>query len=50
MQTLNTVPFASVETMMRLVLERDMETCMVEIADYLEEDFRNGHSLTRRPA
>ena len=36
---LNTVPFVSVENMMRLVLDKGVDTCMTEIATYIEEDF-----------
>ena len=36
---LNTVPFVSVENMMRLILELGVEECIAQIASYVEEDF-----------
>jgi|GEM_PF-15121 len=47
--TLNLVPFVSVENMMRLVLERGVETCMEEIAGYIEEDFRRWPLFDKTP-
>lgn len=47
--SLNLVPFVSVENMMRLVLERGMETCMEEIAGYIEEDFRRWPLFDKTP-
>lgn len=35
--------------MMRLVLERGIETCMAEIADYIEEDFRRWPLFDKTP-
>ncbi|PIB23148.1 ornithine cyclodeaminase [Amylibacter kogurei] len=46
---LNIVPFVSVENMMRLVLERGIENCMAEIAQYLEEDFRRWPLFDKTP-
>lgn len=47
--SLNLVPFVSVENMMRLVLERGVETCMAEIAGYIEEDFRRWPLFDKTP-
>ena len=47
--TLNLVPFVSVENMMRLVLERGVETCMEEIATYIEQDFRRWPLFDKTP-
>ncbi|MEP2203828.1 MAG: ornithine cyclodeaminase, partial [Tateyamaria sp.] len=46
---LSLVPFVSVENMMRLILEIGVETCMVEIAGYIEEDFRRWSSFDKTP-
>ena len=46
---LSLVPFVSVENMMRLILEIGIETCMVEIAAYIEEDFRRWPSFDKTP-
>jgi ornithine cyclodeaminase len=46
---LNIVPFVSVENMMRIVLERGVENCMAEIAEYLEEDFRRWPLFDKTP-
>ena len=47
--SLNTVPFVSVENMMRLVLDKGVETCMVELAAYIEEDFRRWPLFDKTP-
>lgn len=49
MKTLNTVPFVSVENMMRLALDIGIEECMVEIAAYIEEDFRRWPLFDKTP-
>ncbi|MDE4063671.1 ornithine cyclodeaminase [Phaeobacter gallaeciensis] len=46
---LSLVPFVSVENMMHLILEIGVETCMVEIAQYIEEDFRRWPSFDKTP-
>ncbi|MGB1148364.1 MAG: ornithine cyclodeaminase, partial [Alphaproteobacteria bacterium] len=46
---LNTVPFVSVEQMMQLVLELDLETCIEQIAGYIEEDFAKWESFDKIP-
>lgn len=46
---LSLVPFVSVENMMRLILEIGVETCMIEIAAYIEEDFRRWPSFDKTP-
>lgn len=46
---LNIVPFVSVENMMRLVLERGVENCMEEIAEYVEDDFRRWPLFDKTP-
>ena len=47
--SLNLVPFVSVENMMRLVLERGVETCLEEIAAYIEEDFKRWPLFDKTP-
>ncbi len=49
MKTLNTVPFVSVENMMRLVLELGIETCIEQIAGYIEEDFAKWQQFDKIP-
>ncbi len=46
---LNTVPFVSVENMMRLVLDIGVENAMAEIADYIEDDFRRWPLFDKTP-
>ncbi len=46
---LNTVPFVSVENMMRLVLEIGIEEAMSEIAEYIEQDFRRWPLFDKTP-
>jgi ornithine cyclodeaminase len=46
---LNIVPFVSVENMMRLVLDRGIESCMEQIATYIEEDFRRWPLFDKTP-
>ena len=46
---LNTVPFVSVENMMRLVLEIGVETATAQIADYIEADFRRWPHFDKTP-
>ncbi len=43
------VPFVSVENMMRLILEIGTENCMVQIAEYIEEDFRRWERFDKTP-
>ena len=49
MKTLNTVPFVSVENMMRLVLELGIETCIEQIAEYVEADFAKWEQFDKCP-
>ncbi len=49
MKALNTVPFVSVENMMRLVLELGVETCIEQIAGYIEEDFAKWPQFDKIP-
>lgn len=46
---LNIVPFVSVENMMDLVLAVGIETFLVELAAYVEEDFRRWESFDKTP-
>jgi ornithine cyclodeaminase len=48
-QDLNTVPFVSVENMMRLTLESGIENCIAELAGYIEEDFRRWPLFDKTP-
>lgn len=48
-QDLNTVPFVSVENMMRLALDTGIEDCIAEIAEYIEEDFRRWPLFDKTP-
>ena len=48
-KNLNTVPFVSVENMMRLILEIGVEDCMASIADYIEQDFRRWPLFDKTP-
>lgn len=48
-ENLNTVPFVSVENMMRLVLDIGVEDAMAEIADYIEDDFRRWPLFDKTP-
>ena len=43
------VPFVSVENMMRLVVERGVERTLVELANYIEEDFRRWPQFDKTP-
>lgn len=43
------VPFVSVENMMRLVLDTGIEQAMVELARYIEEDFRRWPLFDKTP-
>lgn len=43
------VPFVSVENMMRLILEIGTAKCMVQIAEYVEEDFRRWEKFDKSP-
>lgn len=43
--TLNIVPFVSVENMMKLVLAIGVETFMRELSAVIEEDFRRWESF-----
>lgn len=46
---LNVVPFVSVDHMMTLVLQVGMERFLVELADYIEEDFRRWPVFEKTP-
>ncbi|MEM5467645.1 ornithine cyclodeaminase [Celeribacter marinus] len=46
---LNVVPFVSVENMMRLVLDIGIETCIAQIADCIEDDFRRWPEFDKTP-
>ncbi|MER8748010.1 ornithine cyclodeaminase [Mesorhizobium sp. M1050] len=43
------VPFVSVENMMRIVIERGVEHMLVELADFIEEDFRRWPQFDKTP-
>ncbi|MCM5559181.1 ornithine cyclodeaminase [Pleomorphomonas sp. JP5] len=43
------VPFVSVDNMMRLVLSVGVERFLVELADYIEEDFRRWPTFDKTP-
>ena len=43
------VPFVSVDNMMRLVLSVGVEPFLVELADYIEEDFRRWPTFDKAP-
>ncbi len=45
----NTVPFVSVENMMRLIHDVGMEEALAGIADYIEEDFRRWPLFDKTP-
>ena len=49
MKALNTVPFVSVEHMMRLVLDLGVEVCIEQIADYIEADFSKWETFDKCP-
>ena len=49
MKALNTVPFVSVENMMRLILELGVETCIEQIAEYIEADFAKWEQFDKCP-
>ena len=46
---LNIVPFISVENMMDLVVATGVETFLMELASYIEEDFRRWESFDKIP-
>ncbi|ARR55790.1 ornithine cyclodeaminase [Rhizorhabdus wittichii DC-6] len=46
---LNTVPFVSVDHMMRIVLDIGVERVLVELADYVEDDFRRWDCFDKTP-
>ncbi|HMQ42487.1 MAG TPA: ornithine cyclodeaminase [Paracoccus sp. (in: a-proteobacteria)] len=46
---MNLVPFVSVDDMMRLVLDIGVESVLVELAAYIEEDFRRWESFDKTP-
>lgn len=48
-KSLNLVPFVSVEHMMDLVLEIGIDTFLVELSEYLEEDFRRWEHFDKTP-
>lgn len=43
------VPFVSVENMMQIVLERGIENVLVELAQYVEDDFRRWPQFDKTP-
>lgn len=49
LENLNIVPFVSVENMMDLVIATGTETFLVELAAYIEEDFRRWESFDKVP-
>jgi ornithine cyclodeaminase len=48
-QKLNLVPFVSVDHMMKLVLEIGVERFLVELAGFIEADFRRWESFDKKP-
>ena len=46
---INIVPFVSVDNMMKLVLDVGMETFLVELAGYIEDDFRRWEAFDKTP-
>lgn len=46
---LNIVPFVSVDNMMKLVLATGVETFLIELAGYIEEDFRRWAIFEKTP-
>jgi ornithine cyclodeaminase len=48
-QKLNVVPFVSVDHMMKLVLEVGVERFLVDLAGFIEEDFRRWESFDKKP-
>ncbi|AMY01672.1 ornithine cyclodeaminase [Mesorhizobium ciceri] len=46
---LNIVPFVSVDHMMKLVLKIGVERFLVEVADYIEDDFRRWELFDKTP-
>jgi len=48
-EKLNTVPFVSVDHMMKLVLATGVERFLIELAAYIEEDFRRWESFDKTP-
>lgn len=47
--SLNTVPFVSVDHMMKIVLDIGVERVLVELADYIEDDFRRWALFDKTP-
>ena len=45
---LNVVPFVSVDHMMKLVLEIGVERFLVELAEFIEEDFRRWETFDKK--
>ena len=43
------VPFVSVENMTRLILRRGVEQTLIDLADYIEEDFRRWPEFDKTP-
>ena len=48
-ESLNLVPFVSVENMMDLVLEIGIDRFLLELGDYVEEDFRRWEHFDKTP-
>jgi len=49
MKNLNLVPFVSVDNMMKLVLEIGVEQFLVELAGYIEDDFKRWELFDKTP-
>jgi len=49
MKNLNLVPFVSVDDMMKLVLEIGVERFLVELAGYIEDDFKRWEMFDKTP-
>ena len=49
MKNLNIVPFVSVEQMMKIVLEIGIEQALIEMADYIEADFKRWEIFDKSP-
>ena len=43
------VPFVSVEAMMKIVLEQGIERMLIDLARYIEDDFRRWEQFDKTP-
>ena len=43
------VPFVSVENMIRLILRRGVEQTLIDLANFIEEDFRRWPEFDKTP-